>query len=75
MSRAEAIQRGLITPSRLRHGKPRRTRAEACCGKLRLTMEEAAARYGKPNYDGCEIYVCQCGYLHYGHTPRWRAHK
>jgi hypothetical protein len=42
-----------------------------CYGKLRLTPEEAAARFDRYPDPNTNIYICnECGgWLHYGHEP------
>lgn len=42
-----------------------------CYGKLRLTPEEAAARFDRYTDPNTSIYVCnECGgWLHFGHEP------
>lgn len=49
----------------------RKRSARACRGKLRLTMEEAADRYRRYPDKDTGIYLCACGWLHFGHTPKW----
>jgi hypothetical protein len=41
-----------------------------CYGKLKLTEDQAAARFDRYTDPNTNIFICEaCGWLHYGHEP------
>lgn len=59
-----------MSPSRLKH----RTQWK-CRYKRKLTMEEAAERFSKYDFPDMNVYLCPCGYVHFGHEPQWLKAK
>lgn len=50
----------------------REVQYKVCPSKLKLTPEEAAARWGSYPADCTNLYVCgRCSYIHFGHEMRW----
>jgi len=49
----------------------RELKKRACHSKLKLTPEEAAARIWRYTDPNTSIYLCECGYCHFGHPSEW----